>query len=199
MTFVRLAGECAGGAVRPSGVVDGGAEIPNDTSQAVDTLERVSVRQIGLDERELVRRVRLRALRDAPDAFASTYEREVAFPPSAWDRRLAARANAHFVLELAEVGLAGLVSVVRDDTDPTVAYLVGMWVDGTGAADALVAEALGWAERQRITTLRLHVTDGNVSAERLYLRHGFARTAQSSDRARDGATEFEMQLSLGAP
>jgi ribosomal protein S18 acetylase RimI-like enzyme len=151
----------------------------------------------------LVRRLRLRALRDAPDAFDSTHEREVAFPPEVWETRLASNTNAHFVFEAAEDGgPAGLVSVVRDHTDPTVAYLVGMWVDarlrGMGAADALVTEAIGWAERQPVAILRLHVTEGNVPAERLYLRHGFVKTGDSFARERDGAVELEMERSVRA-
>jgi GNAT superfamily N-acetyltransferase len=159
----------------------------------------MAVRRLGAGDRELVRRLRLRALRDAPAAFGSTYEREVAFPGKVWEARLAADANAHFVFEAAEHGPAGLASVVRDDSDRAVAYLVGMWVDarirGTGAADALVAEAVRWAERQPVATLRLHVTDGNVPAERLYLRHGFVKTGRTFDRERDGATEIERQRS----
>jgi ribosomal protein S18 acetylase RimI-like enzyme len=151
----------------------------------------------------LARRLRLRALRDAPDAFGSTYEREVAFTPAVWEARLASTTNAHFVFEAAEAGgAAGLVSVVRDDTDHEVAYLLGMWVDvsarGIGVADALVTEAIGWAEGQPVAILRLHVTHGNVPAERLYLRHGFVKTGDSFDRERDGAVELEMERSVRA-
>jgi ribosomal protein S18 acetylase RimI-like enzyme len=162
----------------------------------------VAVRRLGVRDGDSVRRLRLRALRDAPDAFGSTYEREVAFSWEVWEARLVSNTNAHFVFETAQQGPVGLVSVVRDDTDQEVAYLVGMWVDarvrGMGAADALVTEAIGWAEGQPVSILRLHVTEGNVPAERLYLRHGFVKTGDSIDRERDGAVEFEMERSVRA-
>jgi hypothetical protein len=42
------------------------------------------------------------------------------------------------------------------------------------------------------------VTEGNIPAERLYLRHGFVKTGDSIDRERDGAVEFEMERSVRA-
>lgn len=44
----------------------------------------VSVRATGPGDWELVRDVRLAALRDAPDAFASTYQREAAYTEEQW-------------------------------------------------------------------------------------------------------------------
>jgi hypothetical protein len=44
----------------------------------------VSVRAIGPGDWELVRDVRLAALRDAPGAFASSYEREAVYSEEQW-------------------------------------------------------------------------------------------------------------------
>jgi hypothetical protein len=44
----------------------------------------VSVRATGPGDWELVRDVRLAALRDAPGAFASSYEREAAYSKEQW-------------------------------------------------------------------------------------------------------------------
>jgi hypothetical protein len=47
----------------------------------------VLVRATTRDDRQAMREIRLQALRDAPDAFASTYAREIAFEPAEWHRR----------------------------------------------------------------------------------------------------------------
>jgi ribosomal protein S18 acetylase RimI-like enzyme len=164
------------------------------------TLLAVGVRRVGGEDRDLVRELRLRALLDSPDAFGSTYEREAAFPLSVWDDRVRAPGNAHFLWDSPLGVPSGMASVVRDDEQPGAAHVVGVWVApdvrGTGAADGLVVAAIEWAQRAGVTTLRLHVSEHNVRAERLYFRHGFTRTGVTFTRERDGATEFEMCRAL---
>src|SRR5256712_12394750 len=46
-----------------------------------------SVRRLGPEDWQLYRRVRLDALKEAPYAFGSTYEREVEFDDATWRRR----------------------------------------------------------------------------------------------------------------
>src|SRR5687767_13136762 len=50
----------------------------------------ITVRQFTAAEWRTYRDLRLRALRDDPDAFGSTYEREAARPAEDWKDRLAA-------------------------------------------------------------------------------------------------------------
>jgi hypothetical protein len=52
----------------------------------------MTVRRLAPGEVDLLRDIRLRALRDAPLAFSSSYAREAAFEPAEWERR--ARENA---------------------------------------------------------------------------------------------------------
>jgi len=47
----------------------------------------IEIRRVSADEWQLQRDVRLSALRDTPDAFASTYEQEVAFGENEWRAR----------------------------------------------------------------------------------------------------------------
>jgi ribosomal protein S18 acetylase RimI-like enzyme len=161
----------------------------------------MKVRRVGAADHVLVRDLRLRALRDSPAAFGSTYEVEAAREETAWMERLATAGNAHFVAEEGQVP-TGMVSLVRDHQDHRLAHLVGMWVAprarGSGTADRLMAEALAWAREEAFVAVRLHVIDDNDRAERVYLRHGFRRTGESFRRERDGATEIEMQLDVVA-
>jgi ribosomal protein S18 acetylase RimI-like enzyme len=158
----------------------------------------MQVRRVGVGDVETVRALRLHALLDAPEAFGSTYEREVAFPRSVWAERLSTPGNATLICE-ADGDSCGMVTVVRDDKDSQLAWLVGMWIvptaRGTGGADLLVTAALRWAEQDCLTTVRLHITDGNDHAERLYRRHGFNPTGRSVAGSREGVTEVEMEYS----
>jgi GNAT superfamily N-acetyltransferase len=157
----------------------------------------VNVRRLQLGEHELLRTIRLRALADEPSAYGSDYAREEAFTVEIWDGRLRADGNTLLVCESDDGTPIGLAGGIRDSVDGSVGDLISMWVDpvarGSGAADALVAEVIRWAERAPVAALRLHVTDGNVRAERLYVRHGFCPTGRTFVRERDGITEIEME------
>jgi formylmethanofuran:tetrahydromethanopterin formyltransferase len=77
------------------------------------------VRRPGAHEADLLRDVRLRALRDAPMAFGSTLAREEGYAPEKWERRAAESATgegqAIFIAEPA----AGMASGVIDgDGEP---------------------------------------------------------------------------------
>jgi ribosomal protein S18 acetylase RimI-like enzyme len=160
----------------------------------------VTVRRLEPGDHELLRTIRLRGLLDAPDAFGSTHEREAAFTDDVWTHRLRADGGRHYVSEAADGTPNGLVAIVRDPDDPRTANLVGMWVDptarGSGVADELVTHAIERAEREACDSVSLHVTEGNVGAERLYRRHGFQRTGRTFWRERDGRTEVEMARPL---
>jgi hypothetical protein len=99
------------------------------------SIER-SVRRAVLGDEPILRKVRLQALSDAPDAFGSTYEREVARTTSDWQRCMSP--GVTFILEDA-AGARGMVAGVRDETDPAVVHLMAMWVHpqirGSGGAD----------------------------------------------------------------
>jgi hypothetical protein len=59
----------------------------------------VLVREAGPGEWQLVRDIRLTALRDAPSAFASAYQREAAFTEADWRGRLSS-SSATFLAHL---------------------------------------------------------------------------------------------------
>lgn len=139
----------------------------------------MTVRRIAAGEAGLLRDIRLRALRDAPMAFGSTYEREAAFDESEWQRRVAENAagerSVAFVVEPRD-GLA--VGVVDGD----VAHLYAMWVApearGSGAGRALVDAIVAWAQQRGPTRIETSVAEGNAAAAALYERAGFADTGR---------------------
>ena len=149
------------------------------------------------DEAKLLEDLRLRALAEAPGAFAHATAEIAAKPEAYWEEmtRSVAEPGRHamFVAEeaAAPVGLVfGLVDREQADT----AHLGGMWVEpcarAHGVGRALGAAVLGWARNR-------WVTDGNVSAVALSARLGFAPTARRRPSAVDpGLSILEMERAL---
>ena len=158
----------------------------------------VSVRAIGADDWELVRDVRLAALRDAPGAFASSYEREAAYSEEQWRGWFSDR-FAMFLADLPDraepAGLAGVFD--RDDG----AGLVSMWVRpdarGRGVGEALMNAAAGWARARGHVAMYLWVAEANEPAQRLYERYGFTPTGERQPLPSDPAVpEIRMRRPL---
>ena len=137
-------------------------------SSSVQIKMGVKVRRARTGDEAVLREVRLQALTDAPDAFGSTYERELARTVEDWGRWVSP--GATFILH-DEHAARGLVACARDSTAPTVVDLMAMWVHpvmrGSGAADALVAEVIAWARGDGARLVRLQVVQENVRAQRV--------------------------------
>ena len=138
------------------------------------------IREVGADGWQAMRDVRLAALRDAPDAFASTYEREAAFAEADWQRRIASRGN--FLAYAPELGTAPAGIVGGFEAEPGTIELVSLWVSpparGHGIGQALVETVIGWARARGISRVHLWVAENNDHARLLYERCGFSPTAE---------------------
>jgi ribosomal protein S18 acetylase RimI-like enzyme len=160
----------------------------------------MSVRRVRADDADLMCDMRLRALRDAPLAFGSTYDRELAFEREVWESRVRANAEGRdsigFVLEPA-AGMA--VGRIHDD-DPEVAQLYGMWVApearGGGAGRALVDAVIAWALDRGARRIVTQVTEGNEAALRLYERAGFADTGEREPLGHSDAVTIVLERAL---
>jgi RimJ/RimL family protein N-acetyltransferase len=154
----------------------------------------MKVRRLRSDDAELLRGVRLRALRDAPDAFWTTYDREAAYGPEDWRRWI--ETAALFVVEDGSGGAVGIAGGLADPENPAGALLISMWLApehrGSGLADRLVAAVTAWAVAEGRPTVRLNVEEHNHRARRCYQRLGFQPTGRRLFRQRDGHWELEM-------
>jgi GNAT superfamily N-acetyltransferase len=128
---------------------------------------------LGPGEGERLREVRLRALQDAPDAFGSSYAREIEFPPQKWAERLADQ-DARWWVATRDGADVGLVCVRLEEG---AAHLLSMWVapearkDGVGSR--LVDAAVEWARTTGAEEIGLWAVDRNHAARALYARKGF--------------------------
>jgi ribosomal protein S18 acetylase RimI-like enzyme len=161
----------------------------------------METRRAGAGDWAALRRLRLRALADAPGAFASTLAAEVGFPEGVWrERAEGGPGSATFIAREGGVDV-GLVTVFAEPEAPGRMHLVSMWVDPghrrRGVARALVAEVVRWAGERRAREVILWVTDQNTTARRLYERLGFRPTGDRQPLPSNPAvTESRLRLPL---
>jgi GNAT superfamily N-acetyltransferase len=188
LVVLRREASCAGGT-------------PSDWPLRNWKADRMEVRQARAADWESLRELRLRALADAPDAFASTLETEAAFPEQVWRQRAeGGAASVNFIASEDGAGI-GLAAIFAEADAPGRMHLVGMWVDPRhrrrGVAHALVEQAVRWAEERRASEVILWVVDHNIPARRLYERVGFRPTGEGQPLPSNPAlTESLFRISL---
>ena len=160
----------------------------------------VEIHQATLADLAEVRTIRLRALQDAPYAFASTYEREAAFEESDWAGRLTSGSSTF----LARVG--GKTVGICTGLPPRsgMVELVAMWVDpvarGTGVAAELVRAVLAWATDEGADRVHLRVAGTNERAKRCYEKLDFVLTGEKQPLPSDPSVpEFGMVRTVESP
>jgi ribosomal protein S18 acetylase RimI-like enzyme len=139
----------------------------------------LTVRQATAAELGALRATRLRALEDAPYAFASRLEREQALGEDDWRARLAERA---WFLAWRGNNPVGMVGCFAEKDRPATYHLTSLWVEpperGGAAATALVDTVLARAAEEQAGTVALWVVDTNARARRFYVRMGFTPTGR---------------------
>lgn len=169
----------------------------------------VVIREAGPDDWEVMRDVRLAALREAPYAFGSDYAREAGFTEERWRARIHDRSVTYFAYLAGASGPAsraaaghgepvGLAGVYEADG---AADLVSMWVRpsarGRKVGEALVTACADWARARGHDELFLWVTESNAPARRLYERCGFTPTGERQPLPSDPSLpEIRMRLAL---
>ena len=163
------------------------------------SIERSLRRAVPGDE-PILRELRLQALSEAPVAFGSTYENELARTTADWQRWMSP--GVTFIL-YEPTGARGMAAGVRHETDPSVVHLMAMWVHpkirGSGGADELVSAVVAWAQAEGAKVVRLKVINGNDRARHFYERVGFFSTGHETVRERDGLIEIEMERFVDHP
>ena len=147
---------------------------------------------------EAVRDIRLRSLREEPDAYASEYQTEARFEPDLWKQRLAT-ASSYLALDddHALVGIATGIDTGNGDT-----YVVGMYVApearGSGCAHQLLDAIANLAARRQGMRLVLEVAESNIRATRCYRSYGFAGN-RSTAHFRTGPKHHRDRVRVSAP
>jgi ribosomal protein S18 acetylase RimI-like enzyme len=182
------------------------ASAVSDSSDLAPDVAPVDVRFATAADWRAWRDLRLRALADSPDAFGSTYERELAFGEDDWRARAAGAAQdgplrpgdpGPAVLALAGEEPIGLGAGYCDL--PGWLHVVAMWTApawrGRHVGERVVRLLAGWAA-ERGLRLHLDVETTNVAARRLYERCGFIATGQTRP-LREGSERSAERMVLG--
>lgn len=157
-----------------------------------------TIRRISTDDWEDVRDIRLRALKDAPDAFGATYDEAIGFDESRWRERAGeGRTFLGYDGDGPPVGMAA--SYWNED----VLELVAMWVApearGSGVAVELVDAVAEQAKGDGAADVHLWVTETNPAARKLYERIGFTYTGEREPMwNRDSLTVLGMTRPVNA-
>jgi GNAT superfamily N-acetyltransferase len=160
-------------------------------------MSAVVVRQVGDEDWELWRDLRLRALLDHPTAFGSTHQREVAFTEEDWRDRLDGDTPA--VVAWVDGRPAGMGAGFSDR--PGWLHLVAMWTDpdlrGRGVGRAVLGALCAWAHEHGLRP-HLDVTVGNAGARRVYEGFGFVGTGEVRP-LREGSADVVERMVLPDP
>jgi ribosomal protein S18 acetylase RimI-like enzyme len=138
------------------------------------------IRKLTQDDLEALWALRLRALKDNPEAFGSTYEETLARGSEWMRQRLRAKESENFYLGAFEQNLAGMVAFYREEGMKFrhKGYVVAMFVApesrGLGAGKALMQELIARARQiEGLEQLLLTVVATNQVAYQLYRSLGF--------------------------
>ena len=141
------------------------------------------IRDTTEDDWRLLRTIRLRALEDSPDAFASDYGAELRHDEEQWREWL----RRDLWLLAFENGTApapvGIIAATREPSAPARdPFLSSLWVDPwhrrRGIARGLVEAAVERVATAGATAVSLWVLDGNEKAHQFYTAIGFVPTGE---------------------
>ena len=156
------------------------------------------IRRLEPHEIALHRDVRLRALRDAPDAFAENAAQAEARPSSYWEEltRSVTEPGPHVMFLACEGDVVyGSAYGLRDPESSDAGRVGGTWVTPShrrqGIGKALLQAVVSWAKAHGFRRLRLWAPATNTAALSLYRQAGFIDTG----RQRPLPTQPALQIS----
>lgn len=142
----------------------------------------MNIRLLNESDSQVYQIVRLRALKNDPDSFGSTYEQEAVRPLEKFAERIQ-HTNNQFTLGCFDDShsLIGIVNFVREDRLKTAhkGNVYGMYVEpefrGQGIGRSLLLALIETATREcdGLEQIHLTVVSNNASAIRLYTSLGF--------------------------
>jgi GNAT superfamily N-acetyltransferase len=162
----------------------------------------VEIRRSTEQDWQTLKSVRLAALREAPYAFGSTYEKERQWDDDKW-REWASwgQQGEQEVIFLAydASGPVGMVGAFREED---AVLLIAMWVAPTarrqGVGRALVEAVVSWAAQLDVRQVILWVADDNTAARDLYSSVGFRPTGETEPLPSDPSHQIS-RLELVLP
>lgn len=176
------------------------------------------IRRLRADEWQELRELRLRALADAPQAFAFTLGEAERQSDAEWrdaaHRGAAGDRQSTFVADEGGRFVGMAIGRFPDPDDPELVNLIAMWVDPMarrkGLGTRLVNAVLRWAAERGARTVRLGVNESDERAVAFYRALGFKATGRReaifaergvliSDEPISGYRFVAMEMEASAP
>jgi GNAT superfamily N-acetyltransferase len=141
--------------------------------------------------------IRLRSLKDSPDAFGTRFETAATWDEHNWVSQVEKLNTFIASSEGIDVGVA---RSAKDENDPKTAWIISMWVApearGKKVASKLLQAIIEWAKKENLNSLKLDVVDSNKPAISLYENHGFIANGISGKFPEPRAHIMEHQREL---
>lgn len=163
-------------------------------------MTEITVRALGDEDWSVYRDIRLAALKDSPEAFAATLEREQQYDEEMWHRRMNRSRRMVAEQDGRPVGVASVKSLTIDERP--VGELFGLWVApelrGKGVAWKLVDAGVRQARQDGQAYITYWVGTDNARGVAFASSYGFrptdARRPMAEQDAEDGDDNTEMAM-----
>lgn len=155
----------------------------------------IEIVRLQVSEWEALKTIRLQALRSDPQAFGSSYEREIRYSDSKWQKKLADE-----LLVFAKLGkdIVGMVGIYQTDIDVETKNAVGVALfilpeyRGLGIATKLMQGMMSILKVQGLQSVSLSVNADQSAAVTLYKRYGFQVVGEDDAQLGDGKIHHEL-------
>ena len=160
--------------------------------------------ELQKEESELCKELRLRALKDAPAAFAETYEDALERDDDYWDLISSSMVEPNkqrmFIAKESDNYIGSVYAILAMD-DKSSGRLGGMWVDSRyrqkGVGVKLFLALKSWAKDLGLKRVILWVEDRETDAKVFYTRLGFIETGvKDYSKTKTNKNLCEMQFEL---
>ena len=163
--------------------------------------------ELPVEEWQAYRDLRLRALREDPQAFSSTYATAMESPEETWKRRLeeARKGERGWLLFAREQGrLVGMIGAYVEENATDTVTIVSVYVPkeerGKGISAGLMESVLQRLSRKpSLKRAQLAVNKDQAAALTLYKKFGFRQTGSEPLRMGDGSLAEELTMERRLP
>lgn len=166
-------------------------------------MEEIEIVTLKPDKWQLYRDLRLQALKEAPYAFASTYEENAKHPGEFWMKRLedAAAGNTQWLvfakLDGKIIGMAGAFAEKEIDNAHVIAVYVAPAARGRGVSKMLMNDLLIRIKSNKLVKkITVDVNPEQQAAYNLYKNSGFREIKQYRMVLGDGKEHEIRQLQM---
>jgi RimJ/RimL family protein N-acetyltransferase len=139
----------------------------------------ITIRPATVEDAPALRLLRLEALQNKPEAFASDFEKESKETVGDWEGRLANQLENVIFVAVADSALVGMTGIGRDHHTKMShgGWIWGVYVQpawrGRRISDQMIEACMRWAKKESLKNIKLGVATTNITAINSYLRSGF--------------------------